>query len=146
MKPAVFALSLVFLTACANDPATGICNMPAIATMTLVYPENGAVAVPDATNEIIVATQGGTQSASVTLSPAPANQPASSFTAAPSPLPSPYATPQTGTGWNDYAVPMGTLAAGTKYTVNYTVSFGGTPSPGGCPTSVTQSIGTFTTQ
>lgn len=74
------------------------------------------------------------------------NVPVGAYTAAPSPMPTPYATPASASGNIPYlAAPIGTLAPATAYTVRFTYADWNGVAPS-CVGQFTQTIGSFTTQ
>jgi hypothetical protein len=146
------ALSVVlaFGTGCSSSSSPGVAPTPpgvcpaiAIAAPQLAYPIPGATGVPTAPGDLVFygslpGTFAGTlrSSTSGTLALGP-------FGAAPSPLPSPLATPDTDSGSVSprplAGVPYPQLAAGTTYTISFTMS-------GSCPMTVSEPAYTFTTR
>jgi hypothetical protein len=153
----VFAfVTVAVLVACGggadpNSPiATATCGPPppsAPPSLFLVYPMPGATGVPDDIGIVVVAGVAGTSQDSVTLSSAGGSVPVGAFTAAPSPLPTPHVTPgaQFGPGVAYSAVPVPTLSPATTYTVKNAYP-DWADNPPSCTTTVTQTLGTFTTQ
>lgn len=158
MKPfiaAVFTsvIGAALLVACgggASDPGSSTCGSPppvALPELWLSYPEPSATAVPRSIGNVVFAYAGNPfQSDTVSITSTAGPVPASTFTAAPSPLPSPHATPANYGGNVTYlAVPVPTLAPMTTYTVSYTYT-DWADNPPSCQTHVTQPLGTFTTE
>ena len=110
------------------SPGTGICNEPAIPVEQLLYPIPGASGVPTAAGSLVFG--GGLPAAPVVLSADGAQTKLSMRVGAPSPLPSPMASPEA--GWVLSSAPYSKLAPETKYT-------------SACPATVLPE-GSFTTQ
>jgi hypothetical protein len=140
-------LGVALLVACSSAP-TG-CGPPppvAYAQLWLVYPIPGATGVSTSIGEVVFADLDGISTQVAILSPA-GRVPVGTFTAAPSPLPSPRVTPgsQFGAGVPYVAAPVPTLSATTTYTVSFT-NIEWADNPPSCQAYVTQTLGTFTTR
>jgi hypothetical protein len=128
------ALTLGALTGCdagSSGSPNNTCNGSAIPTMALVYPAPGATGVPDGNFTLVIGSSFGIVG---TIGIAGNNLAAASV---PSPLPSPYATPQPQATVSAYAVPP--LAGGKTYTVVDSIA-------AGTPCAAQQTVGQFTTQ
>jgi hypothetical protein len=114
----------------------------------LSYPPPGSTNVSIDIGELIVAGQpyGFYDDAKINMAPGNnTSVPVGAYTAAPSPLPSPFATPS-GFGGDVpyYAAPIPTLSPATAYTLTYTYTdFNGVPPS--CTGPVTLQLGSFTT-
>jgi hypothetical protein len=141
----VFAVSCS-LAACSGT-ATSSCGSVApvpVPSISLAYPVAGAGNVSTDLGDVIFAgmSAGATVYIRSNLGPVAVGSP----TAAPSPLPTPNATPSDMTGAVQYfAIPVPTLASTTTYSVSYAYSaFNGIPPA--CSGQVTVNLGSFTTQ
>jgi hypothetical protein len=152
-KKSSLALALValasVLTACGGNSGTarmtcGPAPLEPIPAHWLIYPAPNATDVPDSIGELVFA--GLVQSGdSVGLATAGgASVPAGPFTAAPSPLPTPYATPPS-SGIPLAAAPLPVLSPGTTYAVGYTYTTWA-DNPPVCKGPATQPLGSFTTR
>lgn len=134
-----------------SPPSSASCGSPppvAIAELWLSYPEPGATSVPTDIGEIVFAGDDtnyfGPDTVNVST-PTQVSVPVGAFTAAPSPMPTPYATPAAQSGDVPYeAVPVPRLSPSTTYTVSYTYRDWANTPPS-CTQSITQQLGTFTT-
>lgn len=113
----------------------------------LAYPMPGAVDVPTSTGQLI--GYGfpffGFGNQAVVLASAGGSVSLSDFVAAPSPLPSPYATPppqQTGEAY--YGLTLPALSAQTTYSASFTYT-DWADNPPSCRTQITRPLGSFTT-
>jgi hypothetical protein len=142
------------LVACAGGSTTDLaqgCGSPppsAPPGLWLVYPIPDATAVPDALGSLVFASGGGLNSQdTITLVSASGSVTAGSFTAPPSPVPSPHVTPGSEFSGNvSYvAAPIPTLSPATTYTINFTYP-DWADEPPSCSAPVTRGLGSFTTQ
>ena len=123
---------------CSGSPTPGkvICHEPLLPVEQLLYPIPGATGVPTAAGSLVFG--GALPGGSVVLSANGVQTKLGNMVAAPSPLPSPMASPQA--GWVLSSAPYPALASATTYTVLVVLEFG--PA---CPVTVTTK-GEFTTQ
>lgn len=131
-----------------NSPSPPPCGMPPPVPapwLALVYPEPGAANVPVSIRQLVLAGNyyGYYDNAAVTMTAGDGMiVPVGAYTAAPSPLPSPHATPAQGTPY--VAVPVPTLSPATTYALSYTFTdFNGIPPA--CTGPVTWPLGSFST-
>ncbi len=114
----------------------------------LAYPEPNATGVSTSVGELIFSGFYADYFApiSIALSSAGGNIAVGTLAAAPSPLPSPYATPPPpNANLGFIAAPIPTLSPATAYTISWTyVVWDSTPP--NCRGSLTRVLGTFTTQ
>lgn len=114
----------------------------------LSYPIPGATNVPDAIGEMVFAGSPNDYfgPTTVTVADAAKNQlPVGAYTAAPSPLPTPYAVPSGFANGPFVAVPVPAFSPATTYTVTYNyLDFGNTPPA--CRTQNSTTLGSFTTR
>jgi hypothetical protein len=136
--------SAVIAEATCGPPAPG--PRPFLA---LSYPEPNSTAVPTTIGQVIFAgsLQGVTGNATLQMTTsAGATVPLGPPTAAPSPMPTPYAVPS---GWSGnipfMAFPVPTLSPSTTYNFQYTYTDSGGLPPT-CTVQVTGPAGSFTTQ
>ena len=114
----------------------------------LAYPEPNATGVSTSVGVLIFSgfSEDYFAPISVALSSASGSVAVGALKGAPSPLPSPYATPP---GFNgdvpDLAAPIPTLSPATAYSASYTYAVWDSTSPS-CRGSLTRILGTFTTQ
>jgi hypothetical protein len=116
--------------------------------LSLSYPVPYATNVPTAIGVLVFAGAPSSRlgTAKVAVSSAHGTVPVGPFSAAPSPMPSPYATPSGVSGHYPYvAVPIPTLASRTVYSVSYTYTDWESTAPS-CSTTITRLAGRFTTQ
>lgn len=128
------------------------CGLPPpvpIAELWLSYPQPGATSVPLNIGEIVFAGADTGYFGSDTVSVSSSTQatvPVGAFTAAPSPMPTPFATPPNSSGNVPYeAVPIPTLSPSTTYNVSYTYRDWSSKPPS-CTQKITEQLGAFTTQ
>ncbi|MEO6991903.1 MAG: hypothetical protein ABI346_02350 [Candidatus Baltobacteraceae bacterium] len=148
---AVAAIALV-LVACGSGPGSSGCSSPPpvpIPELFLSYPEPGSPAVSVGIGEVIFVGNAGGLYAPDTVAirgRSGANVPVGAFTAAPSPFPTPYAVPSGFSGNIPFvAVPIPTLSPGVTYDVSFSYT-DWADAPPACRTTVTQSLGSFTTK
>lgn len=113
----------------------------------LSYPISGSVNVSPSIGELIFfgLTNGYYGPAKVMLSSQNGQVPVGSFTAPPSPLPSPHATPTGGNNLPYVAAPIPSLSPQTTYNVSYSYTDWANDPPS-CTTEVTKPAGSFSTQ
>jgi hypothetical protein len=135
------ALSAFALSACgSSSPPKGgyVCPEPILAAPELLYPISGSTGAPDGNFALVFAYDSSTITYSAPkLTSASGTVQAGAYGSPPSPLPSPMATASSGFT-TLFGSQVGTLSAGTAYTVKAT--FG----TGVCAT--TAQLGTFTTK
>jgi hypothetical protein len=152
LLPIAAAASIVSCGGAAGTPADPVatCGSPppvAIAQLWLAYPVPNATSVPTSIGEIVLAGNpyGRYGTDTITIASSAAQVPVGAFTAPPSPLPSPYATPPQSSGNVPYfAVPVGTLSTGTTYTVSFTYT-DWADNPPTCTQQITKQLGSFST-
>jgi hypothetical protein len=105
---------------------------------TLLYPEQGAVGLPDGNFALLVEDAGSVYSIGIEVAGSTAPQPLSP-TAVPSPLPTPAATPAPGVTPAAFGVPA--LMTNTQYVVTGTIDVASS-----CGPTTTLGIGSFTTR
>lgn len=136
--PALLAVMTAF-TACTTKNSEGVCAPVAEEAPIIVYPENGATNVPDHVGELLYAASTlGTLYLTSSHGGPVAVIPQG---VAPTPYPSPIATP-TGYGGPIYRATFGPLAADTTYAVRLSVP----NNTGPCAAGVSFSSTTFTTK
>jgi hypothetical protein len=140
-------IAAALLPACAGGPQDpGICNQPFIPALSMVYPKPGATNVPDSLSTIVFSGQPNTGGGVPSIELSIGDQRVTSigtFGAAPSPLPSPAATPVPGQPPSYVAVTVNSLSPHTTYDVTYQYTF---PGSGQCAGTVNMAEGSFTTQ
>jgi hypothetical protein len=131
------------------DPQSGTnCPPPTFfpAQLWLSYPMPSTMNVPVSVGQIILANTGGSGPFSITVTSGAASVPVGAVSRAPSPLPTPYATPGPNTQSNMtvyLAAPIPTLSPATTYTVTASIENGvNTPQ---CADITPQTLGAFTT-
>lgn len=135
-----------------GSPALNSCGSPPPVPspwLWLAYPESGSTQVSTTIGILVFAgmPQGFYGTAKVTmLSPSGQNVPVAPYTAAPSPIPAPYATPPNAGGNVPYsAAGIPTLSPSTTYTLTYTYTdFNGIPPT--CTGPVSLPLGSFITR
>ena len=146
----LFALmsAALLLAGCGGGGGTRACWPPPTwfpAQMWLSYPIPGSTAVATSIGNVILANTGGSGPVTVTLSSTAGASTIDTSGRAPSPLPSPYATPGASStnmlDYLDYIVP--TLSHATTYTVTAAITNETSVPP--CQEITTQTLGTFTT-
>jgi hypothetical protein len=129
---------------------SGQCGSPppvASPWLSMSYPIPSATNVPTTIGTVIFAGVPSSRlgTSKLTISSANGTVPVGQFRSAPSPLPSPHATPYGATGSYPYvAVPIATLAPRTLYNVSYTYTDWVSTAPS-CSTTITRFAGRFTT-
>jgi hypothetical protein len=109
----------------------------------LLFPESGATKVPDSAAAIVIAFNGtASEVDTLDLVDSKTSVAIGPVKAAPSPRPSPMASPPA--GWSIYSVPLPPLSARMQYTLKYTY----TASYNSCngQQTATSTVGQFTTQ
>jgi hypothetical protein len=150
MRPfSLLALFAIAFAACSSNTTIASCGLPPpypVPEMSLAYPIPGSTNVPIRLGELIF--EGDHVGATLTVESPGAGNPLvlGTPTSAPSPLPTPYATPSGLSGAVPYfAVPVPTLSAATTYSVSYAYrTFANNPPA--CIKFATAELGEFTTQ
>ena len=145
-------VAVTLLVACAGgatnpgvNPGCGFPPpLPAPPAPYLIYPAPNATAVPD--NAGVLVFGGPSASGPIAIFTSGVSVPIGAFTAAPSPLPSPHATPGAQfSNYPYYAAPIPTLSPASTYTVTSSYQTWA-DTPPSCTATATQTLGSFTTQ
>lgn len=131
-----------------SNPGCGFPPPVPVPWLTLAYPIPGATNVPPSIGIMLMAGEvnGFYGPDTVALASWAGSVPIGTFTAAPSPLPTPYATPAGSSGdIPNVAVPLPTLSPATTYTASFTYT-DWADNPPSCRTQITTKMGSFKTQ